>query len=289
MKRLVICVYAITISLNSFATGQAGDIIFSDGIKWTLLGKPMESDSMLFHNFMGILPENRSISTANWEGYTCYWSIKNERLYLDSAKVFFYNHETKKDVEHLIPSSDMYHVFNKYYDENGIAATWMTGNIRIAQGKMLIYKHDAYERYYEHEQIITFKQGRVTGRETFHNRMVVDGLSLASLNQEDIKAKFPLQTDSCPELDGVKKIIFRIYHFQIDSLGNLVDCQLKAIPIPWQQGDKRPPILEELEKKMENILKSIHPWMTYYFNGEYLFGDSEGLYKHGFIIPYPLD
>ena len=34
-----------------------------------------------------------------------------------------------------------------------------------------------------------------------------------------------------------------------------MDCQLKAIPIPWQQGDKRPPILEGLEKKMESMLK----------------------------------
>ena len=241
MKKLLISIFIITLSLNIFATGLAGDIIFIDGEQWILLGKPIERDSVLYHNFIGILPKDRSCSTANWDGYTCYWSIKNDRLYLDRVTVTFINNRRiGKCYERCISSANMHRIFKEYYDKDGIFAAWTNGTIRVARGEILLYDHSAYARNYEQEQIITFKHGRIIERQSFHNRLVVDGFSLQDLwyqGQEEVKKKLPLKTDNYPELNDVKRIYFNISPIQIDSLGNLVDCKVQAFI--WRQGERQ--------------------------------------------------
>ena len=267
MKKLFIGIFIITLSLNIFATGLAGDIIFIDGEQWILLGKPIERDSVLYHNFIGILPEHRSQSTANWDGYTCYWSIKNDRLYLDSVLVGLYDQETKRYHDCSISSADMHRVFKKYYDKNEIFATWVKGTIRVARGEILLYVHSAYARNYEQEQIITLKKGQIKERQSFHNRLVVDGFSFhEGLGQEEIKAKLPLKLDDYPELNDVWRIMFRITSIQVDSLGNLVDCKVQAFI--RHQGESQE--IEKLSDEMKNLLKNIHPWKTYLINGKYV-------------------
>ena len=280
MKKLLISIFIITLSLNIFATGLAGDIIFINGEQWILLGKPIERDSVLYHNFIGILPEDRSCSTANWDGYTCYWSIKNEKLCLDSVKVTTYNQETKRYHDCSISSADMQRVFKKYYDKNEIFATWVKGTIRVARGEILLYEHSAYVRNYEQEQIITLKKGQIKERQSFHNRLVVDGFSLNDLwyqGQEEVKAKLPLKLDDYPELNDVTRIMFKITSIQVDSLGNLVDCKVQAFI--WLQGERQE--IKELSDQMKNLLKNIYPWKTYLINGQYISRDNVGA-----IYPY---
>ncbi len=280
MKKLLIGIFIITLSLNIFATGLAGDIIFINGEQWILLGKPIERDSVLYHNFIGILPEDRSCSTANWDGYTCYWSIKNEKLCLYSVKVTTYNQETKRYHDCSISSADMQRVFKKYYDKDEIIATWVKGTIRVARGEILLYVHSAYARNYEQEQIITLKKGQIKERQSFHNRLVVDGFSLKDLwgqGQEEVKAKLPLKLDDYPELNDVTRIMFKITSIQVDSLGNLVDCKVQAFI--WRQGERQE--IKELSDQMKNLLKNIYPWKTYLINGQYISRDNVGA-----IYPY---
>lgn len=279
MKKLFIGIFIITLSLNIFATGLAGDIIFINGEQWILLGKPIERDSVLYHNFIGILPEDRSCSTANWDGYTCYWSIKNEKLCLDSVKVTTYNQETKRDHDCSISSADMQRVFKKYYDKDEILATWVKGTIRVARGEILLYEHSAYARNYEQEQIITLKKGQIIEQSSFHNKMVVDGFSLNDLwgqGQEEVKAKLPLKLDDYPELNDVTRIMFKITSIQVDSLGNLVDCKVQAFI--WRQGERQE--IKELSDQMKNLLKNIYPWKTYLINGQYISRDNVGAIYH---------
>ena len=84
---------------------------------------------------------------------------------------------------------------------------------------------------------------------------------------------------SYPELEGPKRIIFNIRDMQLDSLGNLVDCHVRAF-IPGHDRDKKPS-LEGLENSFKQMLKAISPWKTIYLNGEYVSDE-----KFGFTIPY---
>lgn len=279
MKKLFIGIFIITLSLNTFACEQFGDTIYIDGIKWVLLGKPIGNKS-LYDSLKKVFPEDCIFSTSNYDGYIGYWSIKNEKLCLDSVKVTTYNQETKRYHDCSISSADMQRVFKKYYDKDEIIATWVKGTIRVARGKLLLYEEMAYERNYEQEQIITFKHGRIIERQLFHNRLVIDGFSLNDLwyqGQEEVKKKLPLKTDNYPELNDVKRICFNISPIQVDSLGNLVDCKVQAFI--RRQGKRQE--IKELSDQMKNLLKNIHPWKTYLINGQYISRDNVGM-----IYPY---
>ena len=286
MKRFLIFIFALFATIETFATGQDGDLIFVDGEMWVLLGKPLRADSLLFSSLKNILPKDRSTFSSNWDGYTGYWSIKNDKLVLDSIKVTIDKYDTYKELykewEESIPSSDMQKVFKSYYDKDDIIASWLTGTIRIGKGRWITYLHQGFLRNQEYEQFIAIDRGNVTGRKSYHNKVVVDGFSFSMFkSREEIKAKFPLDFKSYPELDEENRILFIIRDIQLDSLGNLLDCHVKA-SLPNQEED-RIQSLEGLENSLKLMLKRISPWKTLYINGEYVSQD-----KYGSVIPYIL-
>lgn len=283
MKRILICICTLGLALSTFATGQDGDVIIINGERWSLLAKPISADSTLFHRLKAVLPPNRPIVTSNWDGYTAYWSIKNEHLCLDSITVSSYNNDTRQYKEECLPAADMQHVFDNYRQEGDIVASWVNRDIRAAKGKKVYYVHLYFERNHEYEQILTVKEGRVTGRQAYHNRVVVDGFSLKSLEAQQrktdwqaIREIFPLHTENYPELDGDTVIFFTVKDIQLDSLGNLVDCRVRAI---IGRGTRRDS--EGLAQEMKELLKDIRPWKTLFINGEYLPEE-----RNGCTFPY---
>lgn len=282
MKKLFAVIYALTVAVGVFATGQDGDVIYIDGERWSLLIKPVEYDSILYFSLRAALPKERSWSTANWDGYTGYWSIRDERLCLDSITVEMYDQETKQSHEQRIAEADMHRLFKDYYTDGGIVATWLSKNIRAAKGKKIYYQHSGYERNHEHEQVLTVKNGKVTACQAYHNKVVTEGFSLSDLKgQEDIKARFPLHLEAYPELEGVKRIIFSVQHVRLDASGNLLDCDVTA-KVRFQD-EKELRNIEGLAKEMKAMLKDIRPWKTLFINGEYVPEE-----RQGFSIPYIL-
>ncbi len=265
-KRLFACAFLFVMALCASATGQEGDVIMIDGERWNLLGKPIDYDSVLYHHLLEVLPKDRSISTANWDGYRGYWSIKNNRLCLDHIEIELYDKETKHSHVENIPEADMRKVFGKYYQQKEIVATWFTAEIRAAKGNTLYYVHSEYIRNLEYEQLLTIKQGKITNRQEYHNRVVVkDGFSFDNKNREDLHRLFPLHTQNYPELAGVKRLIITIGNVQLDEKGNFVDCYVKVT-----HRGKLKESIEGLEQEMKTLLKQIRPWKTLYINGEYV-------------------
>ena len=116
MKRLIFIFTLIFVYIATYATGLEADIIYIDGAKWMLLGKPICSDSVLMKDMIAALPPQRSTSTANWDGYTAYWSIQQEKLCLDSIEYKLYDSETKKYRSESLPQDVLIRVFEKYTD-----------------------------------------------------------------------------------------------------------------------------------------------------------------------------
>lgn len=276
MKKLFICIL-ITIGLSYYTIGQdyllENSIIFIDGKMWISYNQPIEQNSELYHSLLKILPKGRSIMLDNnLDGFTCYWNIKNEKLYLDRVTVTFINNRRiGKCYERCISSANMHRIFKEYYDKDGIFAAWTNGTIRFVRGEGLWYEAINYEQ----EQMITLKQGQIIERQSFHNRLVIDGFSLNDLwyqGQEEVKAKLPLKLDDYPELNDENSLEFFISPIQVDSLGNLVDCKVQAFI--WRQGERQE--IEKLSDQMKNLLKNIYPWKTYLINGQYISRDNDG-------------
>ena len=279
-KRLFACAFLFVMALCASATGQEGDVIMIDGEWWNLLGKPIDSDSALYHRLKAVLPKDRSISTANWDGYRGYWNIKDNRLCLDHIEIELYDKDKKRSHVENIPEADIRRVFGKYYQQKEIVATWFTAEIRAAKGNTLYYVHSGYYRNLEYEQLLTIKQGKVTNRQTYHNRVVVkDGFSFDNINQEEIRRHFPLHTQNYPELAGVGRLIISVSKIQLDEKGNLLDCNVKVTHRDMKGS------IEGLAQEMKTLLKQIRPWKTLYINGEYV----STIYHESITLPYVLD
>lgn len=262
IKRLIFIFTIDLLALAMYATGQNGDIIYIDGKQWVLLGKPVYADSVLWNDLKAALPEKRSFTTANWDGYTAYWSISQEKLFLDSIKYDLYDKATKKSHTECMPSDIMLRVFKKYTDGNRIVAAWFNDDIRVASGEMIYYMHDGYERNYEYEQIISIDHGKLTEKHAYHN-YVIDGFSFDHNGpdfQAQLREKFPLHIEKYPELANVKRIVFSIKRARVNAEGHLVECEVKVL---------KPADNPHLAAEMTELLKAYHPWRVSYINGEY--------------------
>jgi hypothetical protein len=278
--KFVVTICMFVLAMNALATGQSGDVITIDGEQWSLLGKPIDRDSVLYHHLKDVLPKDRLINTANWDGYTAYWSIRNDRLYLDRIEVEMYNKETKQSHVENLPEADMRKVFGKYYQQQEIVASWVNHDVRVAKGKTLYYVHADYERNLEYEQILTIKQGKVTKRKEYHNRVVVkDGFSFDNMKNDNFRRRFPLHTQKYPELADVKYLIISVSKIQLDEKGNLLDCNVKV-----RHRDMKGSI-EGLAQEMKTLLKQVRPWKTLYINGEYV----STRYHESITFAYDLD
>ena len=280
MKRLLLFMTLTLISMTTFATGYEGDYIYIDGMQWELLGRPVYADTALTNSVKAMLPKNRTIRSSNWDGFTTFWSIRQDQLYLDSIQYESYDATTKKSWAESIPSDTLLRVFRKYVVGGRIAATWFTGDIRMARGEMIWYQHSYFERNYENEQIISIEQGKVGMMKVFHN-FVIDGFafqdikSRAEVPAAELKKMFPLHLEKHPELAGVKRILFSVKRAFVDATGHLVDCEVRVL---------RPDDNPQLAAEMAEAMKAYYPWRIMFINGEYR---AYGI--QGYTFPYPLE
>ena len=275
MKKILICIQFLLLTTVAYATGQDSDVIYINGTRWALLDRPVCRDSLLYHHLKAVLPAERHITTANWDGFTSYWSIEEDVFYLDSIRCEHYDINSRKITGERIPNDTLLRVFKNFVEGERIVASWLTDDIRVATGKMIYYQHMGFERNYEHEQIFSIRKGKVIGKQDYHN-YVVDGFAFDKVKSNtDIRKLFPLKIEKYPELANVKRIIFYIRQARVDMHGNLVECEVKVL----KPGDN-----QQLAEEMTQLLKAYHPWKVSFINGEFrAFGIEQ------YTFPYPLD
>ena len=277
IMRLLLCAQLMLLTLTAYATGQDGDVIYINGEKLELLGKPIYLDSALYHTLKDELPSNRPNVTSNWDGYTAYWSINNDKLYLDSVRCEAYDSNAKAVVGGSIPPETLNRIFNKYRAGSRIVASWVSGKFRMAKGKVIYYQHTGFERNYEEETILDIEQGKVIGKKEYQN-FVSEGFSFDKLEQngaqEMLHEILSLHIERYPELAHVKRLIFRVKRARVDEKGNLLECDVQVV---------KPDVNPQLATEIAEALMAYHPWKVYYINGEY-----RALGIENWSIPYIL-
>jgi len=275
--RLLLCAQLMLLALTAYATWQEGDVIYINGERLELLGRPIWLDSTLYHTLKDELPSDQGTVTSNWDGFIAYWSINNDKLYLDSVRCEAYDPKAKAVTGESIPSMTLYRIFNSYSAGNRIAASWVSGKFRAAKGKVIYYQHSGFERNYEEETILDIDKGKVVGKKEYHN-FVKDGFAFDKLQengaQEMLHKILPLHIERYPELVNVKRLIFRVKRARVDEKGNLLECNVQVV---------RPDAGPQLATEIAEALKNYHPWKVYYINGEY-----RALGIENWSIPYIL-
>lgn len=271
-------------STVAFATGQAADVIYIDGQKWWLMGRPVGADSILYVNLQARLPELVQESTGNWDRFVGCWSLDGEWLVLDSIVCTVYEDSTyKKDYEMSLSSATMREVFGNYYRNGKIVATWLTGTIRLTQGKRILYEHTGWNRHYETEVMLEVKEGRVVGRTLYRNRMVVDGFyfdeDAPSEKWYEFKKGFLPVIEKYHVFDTLSVIGIHVSRGVVDSLGNMTDVEVKVLYSNYM-NNPMPELTDALVREFKQYLMSIRPWRVWYLNGEYT-----SLWQ-GWMIPF---
>lgn len=143
------------------ATGQAGDVLRMDSTEWDLMAKPIWEDSVLHARLLAFLPEERSSDTGRAFGYTAYWYLRHDTLFLEKIEVRMFNKELRQEYLLAFEADTLRDLFDPYLTSCGeIYAGWLTGELRAGLGEVVWYVHSGFARNHETEVVFTFDRGR---------------------------------------------------------------------------------------------------------------------------------
>lgn len=245
------------------ATGLMADVIYIQGEKWDLMAKPFHEDSAVFARLMNFIPRNHCVSTANWEGYTAFWEIKHDSLYLQKMEVCLYDKEKEETSTLTLNIEALQAAFPDYYTPEGICARWLNGEIRAGKGEWVRYVHSGFARNMATEKVMTVENGEIIRTCLFHNYRQA-GLNLKNA-QAELAKRFPWQ--QFPEVKG-KRLIFHLGDWEITNEGRLADVKIFSVDIR-PGGEKIETADHPLIKALREVMKSIYPWEILYINGKY--------------------
>lgn len=170
--RTLYTLLSLLLPLSLFATAQDGEYITWKGERYEMLACPLAYnsvlDSLFFERYQ---PHSRT--TADWRGYTGYWSIKDDELYLDSIS---YNSKGC-GIQTLVP--DTMDLFSAYHTDKGTKATWFNGELNVVSGRCVRYVHFGFDRNYEHEDVLQLTNGKITDTAHYENFLVSDVIPLS--------------------------------------------------------------------------------------------------------------
>ncbi len=281
MKRFLLILSFLFASLSAMATGQEPDIVYIDGQRWWLLGRPVGADSVLYYSVINSLPKDYCESSANWDGFTVYWTIVDDQLVLDSIKYL----DPEHCKETVLPYSVVRKVFGKQIIDGRIVANWLTGTIRLAPAKstQIFYEHMGFLRNYETELFLDVDKGLIVDRKQYNNHIVKEGFYFdyrKSAAVDSLRTQFARYCKKYSELDSVDRLAFEVVDLDVDSLGVLRDIRKVVLYRP--NLDEASPLRVRLEQDFRDFLMAIYPWRAWCINGRYC-----TLYR-SFVIPIAL-
>lgn len=260
LRKLVTAAVALTTCTAAFATGQECDIITINGTEWGLMARPVCFDGTLRMAVRATLPADRGISTANWEGFTGHWTVRNDSLFLDKITYEVYNNKADGHTTMEVSAATLASIFAAYKTPGGIHAAWVSGELRAGQGRLVRYVHSGFDRNVETETVMQVAGGVVTGSHVYHNS-ITPGTPLSSAATE-VSRRFPWK--KFPELAG-KRLVFTIRNCTVTPDGRLTDLEAKLMRIGNDNVYKADGhVVEALKEAMT----AIFPWKTLHINGK---------------------
>ena len=264
------------LSLLSFATGQSGDVIFIRGEEWQLLGAPIESNRELREKLQAFLPENHTVSTGNWKGYTAYWRVESGTLYLEKITVELYDREKKVGSRQIFDTHALQSLFADYYEEGKIKAGWVAYEIRLARGEMLYYLHSGYNRNYEEELFLQVEAGKIVGERLCKNT-ASQGLTLVEVC-DSLRRSFPYE--EFREQWGGQEPYFHLFGLKVTPEGRLKDIEIKC---SFENKKQLKKASRPLKRAVRKFFEDIYPWKVICLYGAY----QAPIEHHSFTLSQP--
>jgi hypothetical protein len=241
MRQTVILVLTF-ISIQTFATGQQGELIIFKGDTLQMTCEPLEA--FLTENE----PRERlhirlkgGCSTALWRGYVGLWEYSDNKLYLVDI---YACGDKRQSIKKVI-----------FKDNKGpVFAAWYTGPLFIQKGKIIKYNHSGYDRIYEKEIVADVDGGEIKDIRTFDNGVKPNDNGF-SRKPEDILTKI-YQNINWTNIPKLSKDLKLFATFQVGDNGKFINIKI--------DGD----IDEVYRTEVSNVLNSFPPVQVLYSRGK---------------------
>lgn len=131
-------------------TAQSCDVLIVRGKKLDLLARPLE-DSHKWSKRAARLPIS-VISSANWNGYTCIWEIRDSQLWLVGMEgtIMENDQHLPLSLDHLVPP-----------DQQPLLADWVTEILYAGEGIVVVHGGAGFMYKSERERIFEIEKGEV--------------------------------------------------------------------------------------------------------------------------------
>lgn len=263
------------ISLISSATGLEGDVIYIDEHKWQLLAKPLLCDSLMCAKLEKHLPQGRSVSTANWKGYTAYWMLHENMLYLHHIKVPMYDKKNAKDYTIYLTLDTLKTIFPTYDTKYGIEARWYNEKTRAAKGELIRYEHGGFDRNYSEEYVMTFENGKLKEKHLYHNKVLQKNLNESNFGNAIFNSFLPImRKDSFVEWGTYREVI--ITNMEFSPEGRLTNCKICFYYVNKGKKVRLDDQEHEYIKVLKQAVKDLYIQERYYINGIYVEMERKG-------------
>ena len=211
--RIALFFFAICLSAQAFATEQDGEYIMWEGTMYQMLTCPLHYQRNLFDKFNKQFEPSWS-STALYRGYIGYWSIKDERLCLDSLHVW---HKGEAEPLTVLPAQEK--LFRKYVKNGVVTARWATGKLRVVSGDLIRHGSAGFERTYEHEDFLQVRRGKLLSVKRVEQQRILQ------LNNAAFKEMGAALSEKTP-LKGGAVFSAQYSEFDADGIPTAVDVRM---------------------------------------------------------------
>ena len=165
IKTLLVLLALAAIPIAVRGTPQVPDRLVYKGNTYPLLANPLESfyqDAKSRPKFFSFPGQELS---GNWRGYVATWEIADGKLYLIEIDSWICASGTSEDCQH----ADLATLFGKRYRNGKVKADWYSGELRLANGRVLRYPWIGYSAIFEHEIVLSVKAGRLAAERHIDN------------------------------------------------------------------------------------------------------------------------
>lgn len=256
LKPFFLIILCALFPIKLMATAQQSEKIFINGKKYDMISCPLERDRTIHEILEKIKPAKIVTNTSLWRGYIGYWSIKKNTLYLDSLQFEIEDLEAEDFVRKtIIPKNES--VFSAYKDNFGIKASWFSGELRVIQGRLLMYVHKGFDNTFEKESFLTVKEGTVTHSRKVKNKEICKNTigirSISNAFNDAFIKEFP----------DIKAIAARVSYSKVNAKGKPTEVEIYSNDIT---EDK-----EKIHNFIRSYLLKNHILGVYKINNKLIF------------------
>lgn len=249
MKSIITIFLCVFSFIRAVATAQYAEIININGESYGLFNAPLSGkipNKVLEKIF------DEPCSTALWRGYIGHWSIKENRLMLDSVCRC-----GKERVD-----------LSKYLGSIGpVFANWVTDTLHVIGGKTVYYKHMAWESEFETDIYLVVKNGMVISRKVFHNKKIIpEGMDLSDEEKGNRIKKFV--KENCPWMDK-RRMVITMKYSDFDSKGQPSKANITFIRNPYSD-ELSEEQMNDFVTKLEKFLLENPIFELYYIRDKYV-------------------